>query len=245
MFRRSLRCLIAGPFKLREEGTRFEHGWKGFLQTANNVEASPWHDIDLVAPSTGHVFHYVNEIPKGTREKLEVNLTEAGNPIKQDIKKGKLRLFTYGDIPFNYGCLPQTWEDPSSPDPQTGNKGDGDPLDVVLLTDRVVGIGEVLKVRVAGTLAMIDEGETDWKILAVIDGEDVAASAEVVDPIRHWFRYYKTTDGKGENTFAFDGSLLGPDQALRVIEECANGYQHLIARKHAKAADYALPALKH
>lgn len=37
---------------------------------------------------------------------------EAGNPIKQDIKKGKLRFYPY-NINWNYGMLPQTWEDPS------------------------------------------------------------------------------------------------------------------------------------
>ena len=37
---------------------------------------------------------------------------EEGTPIKQDIKKGKLRFYPY-NINWNYGLLPQTWEDPS------------------------------------------------------------------------------------------------------------------------------------
>ena len=40
---------------------------------------------------------------------------EAGNPIKQDIKKGKLRFYPY-NINWNYGMLPQTWEDPAHTD---------------------------------------------------------------------------------------------------------------------------------
>lgn len=36
---------------------------------------------------------------------------EEGTPIKQDIKKGKLRFYPY-NINWNYGLLPQTWEDP-------------------------------------------------------------------------------------------------------------------------------------
>ena len=36
---------------------------------------------------------------------------EVGTPIKQDIKKGKLRFYPY-NINWNYGLLPQTWEDP-------------------------------------------------------------------------------------------------------------------------------------
>ena len=37
---------------------------------------------------------------------------EAGNPIRQDTKKGALRHYPYA-IPWNYGMLPQTWEDPN------------------------------------------------------------------------------------------------------------------------------------
>lgn len=36
---------------------------------------------------------------------------EACNPLKQDIKKDKLRFYPY-NIHWNYGMLPQTWEDP-------------------------------------------------------------------------------------------------------------------------------------
>ena len=36
---------------------------------------------------------------------------EEKTPIKQDTKKGKLRFYPY-NINWNYGMLPQTWEDP-------------------------------------------------------------------------------------------------------------------------------------
>jgi inorganic pyrophosphatase len=73
---------------------------------------SPWHDIALRGDDAS-AYNFVNEIPKGQRAKMEVDLKEDTNPIKQDIKKGALRYFTYGDIPFNYGCIPQTFEDPT------------------------------------------------------------------------------------------------------------------------------------
>lgn len=44
---------------------------------------------------------------------------EAGNPIKQDMKKGKLRFYPY-PINWNYGMLPQTWEDPSHSNDELG-----------------------------------------------------------------------------------------------------------------------------
>jgi hypothetical protein len=40
---------------------------------------------------------------------------EVGTPIKQDVKKGKLRFYPY-NINWNYGMLPQTWEDPDKKD---------------------------------------------------------------------------------------------------------------------------------
>ena len=65
---------------------------------------SPWHDIPL---KDGELFNFINEIPRYTKAKMEVATKEAGNPIAQDIKKGKLRDY-HGPIFWNYGCLPQT-----------------------------------------------------------------------------------------------------------------------------------------
>ena len=44
---------------------------------------------------------------------------EEGTPIKQDMKKGKLRFYPY-NIDWNYGMLPQTWEDPSHRNDEAG-----------------------------------------------------------------------------------------------------------------------------
>lgn len=51
-----------------------------------------------------------SQIPKWTRKKFEIATGEEFNPIKQDTKNGKLREYTYGDMLFNYGAFPQTWE---------------------------------------------------------------------------------------------------------------------------------------
>jgi inorganic pyrophosphatase len=51
-----------------------------------------------------------NGSPKFTRRKFEISTTEAGNPIKQDQKNGVPRVFNKGEIFFNYGCFPRTWE---------------------------------------------------------------------------------------------------------------------------------------
>ena len=99
--------------------------------SASPVESriSPWHDIPLLVTSGAQYLRYVNEIPKGSRPKMEIATKEPNNPIKQDVKKGALRNFTYGDLPFNYGALPQTWENPNKAHVLTGKPGDNDPID--------------------------------------------------------------------------------------------------------------------
>ena len=83
-----------------------------------------------------------------------------------------LREFKKGDLYFNYGCFPQTWEDPTHYHPDAeGCRGDNDPLDVCEIGARIVDVGAVRPVKVLGILMMIDEGETDWKIV-VIDKDD-------------------------------------------------------------------------
>jgi inorganic pyrophosphatase len=181
---------------------------------------------------------YINEIPLGTREKLEIVTKEEYNPIRQDrVKKSNaLRLFTYGDIPFNYGCLPGTWEDPSVVYGFTKCVGDGDPVDAVEISRKGLPIGSISGVRVLGALALIDEGETDWKIIVAPFDDPrfqrlTDVPSEVLDSISLWFRMYKTTDGKAPNEFAFEGRIRDADFAMDVVTHCQRQYEDLICGK--------------
>lgn len=58
---------------------------------------------------------------------------ELYNPIKQDTQHGKLRYYKHGDMMFNYGFFPQTWEDPDVIPPDTKCPGDNDPIDCEFL----------------------------------------------------------------------------------------------------------------
>jgi inorganic pyrophosphatase len=75
---------------------------------------SPWHDVPLLASSptaSPQIFNMIVEIPRWTNSKQEVSKEENYNPIKQDIKKGKLRFvrncFPHHGYPFTYGAIPQ------------------------------------------------------------------------------------------------------------------------------------------
>ena len=74
-----------------------------------------WHDVPL--KNDDGTLNFICEIPKESSAKMEVATTEARNPIKQDIKKGNLRFYPY-NINWNYGLLPQTWEDPAHEHPE-------------------------------------------------------------------------------------------------------------------------------
>jgi len=78
----------------------------------------------------------------------------------QDEKKGKARLY-HGPIFWNYGCLPQTWEDPNvKGDADVGGAfGDDDPIDVVEIGASSQDMGAIVPVKPLGVLSMIDDGE--------------------------------------------------------------------------------------
>ncbi|TLS29506.1 hypothetical protein PpBr36_01117 [Pyricularia pennisetigena] len=212
----------------------------------DGVPVSPFHDIPLYANAEQTILNMVVEIPRWTNAKLEISKDELLNPIKQDIKKGKLRYvrncFPHKGYLWNYGAFPQTWEDPNAVHPETKAKGDNDPLDVCEIGELVGYTGQVKQVKVLGVMALLDEEETDWKVI-VIDVNDPLASKlnDVEDVERHlpgllratneWFRIYKIPDGKPENQFAFTGECKNKKYAMDVIRECAEAWEKLITGK--------------
>ena len=195
-------------------------------------DISPWHDIPLKADSGA--YNMVVEIPKMSKAKMEVATKEEQNPIAQDIKKGKLRDY-HGPIFWNYGCLPQTWEDPNVEHPELKCFGDNDPIDVVEIGSAALSMGSVKEVKPLGVLAMIDDGELDWKVLAIATDDALAKEYNdiddvpraVKDGIREWFRWYKTPDDKPVNSFGFDEEYLDVKAAEEVIEETHDAWKKL------------------
>ncbi|ORX52110.1 pyrophosphatase-domain-containing protein [Piromyces finnis] len=194
----------------------------------------------------------VVEIPRWTNAKAEISKEDYFNPIKQDTKKGKLRFvrncFPHHGYIWNYGAFPQTWEDPTQQHPDTKARGDNDPLDVIEIGERVAKCGEVKQVKVLGIMALLDEGETDWKVI-VIDVNDPLAPKlnDVEDVEKHlpgllkatneWFRIYKIPDGKPENEFAFNGEAKNKAYATEVIAETHEAWKRLITKAIPSKSD--------
>lgn len=207
--------------------------------TQGGEKISPWHDIPLEGENG--TYNMVVEIPKMTKAKMEISTKEEYNPIAQDIKKGKLRDY-HGPIFWNYGCLPQTWEDPTVEHPELNVFGDDDPVDVVEIGGSALPMGSVKEVKILGVLAMIDDGELDWKIVAVANDDPLAEQYNdiddvpdaVKDGIREWFRWYKTPDDKPLNEFGFDEKFLDVAKTKEVIEETNEHWKKLKANGSEK-----------
>jgi len=109
----------------------------------------------------------------------------------------------------------------------------------------VLAQGSVEPVKVLGVLAMIDDGELDWKIIAIRKNDPMAAqmndiadvekfSPGVVSGIREWFRWYKTPDGKPLNAFGYGEQALDKRHALEVIAETHTAWKDLRQGKTPK-----------
>merc|ERR1712167_451363 len=95
---------------------------------------------------------FVCEIPKFERKKMECYTGLPHNPIMQDVNKDGTPREYFGPIFWNYGFVPQTWEDPDHIPPELKYKGDADPLDVVEIGGTKLPLGSVHRVKPLGTL---------------------------------------------------------------------------------------------
>ncbi|XP_002733172.1 uncharacterized protein LOC100367353 [Saccoglossus kowalevskii] len=235
-------------YTIVERGAPNSLDYRIFFKGPNGI-VSPFHDIPLHADAEKTTFNMVVEVPRWSNAKMEIATTAKMNPIKQDIKKGKLRYvkncFPHHGYIWNYGAFPQTWEDPNHVDAHTSCKGDNDPLDVCEIGHRVANRGDVVQVKLLGTMAMIDEGETDWKMLAIDVNDPLASQLNDIDDIkkympgfieatREWFKIYKIPDGKPENQFAFDGEAKDKEFALQIVNQTHEQWKNLVSKKTEK-----------
>ncbi|KAM9295174.1 inorganic pyrophosphatase 2, mitochondrial isoform 1-T1 [Morus bassanus] len=256
------RCLGGmARYGTEQRGRPNSPDYRLYFKNADGKYISPFHDIPLFAGSkedkeipakrsktTGSevLFNMIVEVPRWTNAKMEIATEEPLNPIKQDIKKGKLRyvanIFPHKGYIWNYGALPQTWEDPSHTDNITGCCGDNDPIDVCEIGSKIRSSGEIVQVKVLGVLALVDEGETDWKIIAIsVDDPEAQKIHDIDDVRRHkpgyleatvdWFRLYKVPDGKPENQFAFNGEFKDKDFAVEIIKSTHEYWKALLHKK--------------
>jgi len=233
-----------------ERGARHTENYRIYYANSDtNTAISPWHDIPLLADAEKKVFHMVVEIPRWSNAKMEIATKDLMNPIKQDMKKAALRyvrnVYLFHGYIWNYGAIPQTWENPEVVDEETGYKGDNDPVDACEIGSKIHRRGAVIKVKVLGCYALIDEGETDWKLIVVDVNDPLSEKLNDLNDVerlfpgllagtREWFRIYKVPDGKPRNKFAFNDEPKGRDFALKVLDHCHQQWKELISREENK-----------
>lgn len=142
------------------------------------------HDISS-GKNVPNEINVIVEINKGSKNKYELD-KETGLIMLDRV------MHTSQDYPFDYGFVPQThWHD-------------GDPLDVVLLTTYPLVPGLLLTARPVAVLDMIDDGDSDAKILAVPvkdprfkDVKDLSdVNPHTIEEIKHFFETYKQIQKK-------------------------------------------------
>jgi inorganic pyrophosphatase len=110
-------------------------------------------------------------------------------------------------------------------------EGDGDPLDICVLSERPINRSEViLRARVIGGLQLVDEGQADDKIVAVLandmvwqDAKDITDLPEVfVERLRHYFETYKMVPGKPSP--AHINLIYGAEHAFKVVRAAMQDY---------------------
>jgi inorganic pyrophosphatase len=162
------------------------------------------------------------EIPTGTSAKWEVS-KDNPNAVYWEYKNDAPRIVNYLGYPGNYGSIPGT-----ALPKELG--GDGDPLDVIIL-GQAAPRGEFVDVRLIGVLKMLDGGEQDDKLIAVLTKDSPFAAIEsmaqldkvypgVSEIIGTWFANYKGPDGGMESQGFAEVSV-----AREVFEAAAAQYK--------------------
>ena len=168
-----------------------------------------WHDIDLGDKIPEEINAYI-EIQKGSSTKYEID---------KDHWILKVDRFLHSSVhyPGDYGFIPQTIS------------GDGDAVDIVVYTNRVVLPNTLASVRPVGLMKMIDNGEKDDKVVCVYTKDPVMNGIKdigdlpehTVKEIKNFFETYKILENKKVQITA----VLGRKEAYKLILEGLKSYK--------------------
>ena len=187
----------------------------------------PWHGLE-VGPNPPELVHAYIEITPYDFVKYEVDKVTGYLKVDRPQRTSSLPPALYGFIPRTYcGRLVGALE------PDT-DVADGDPLDICVVSERPIMHPEViLTARVVGGVRMIDHGEADDKIIAVLEKDSFWSDARDVDDLpsgqvdrlRHYFATYKLVPGQ-EGQVEIK-QTYHREEALQVIEAAIQDYRDM------------------
>ncbi|HMO81001.1 MAG TPA: inorganic pyrophosphatase [Pyrinomonadaceae bacterium] len=198
-------------------------------------KAHPWHGVPIGDAAPDEVTVFIEIVPRDT-VKYEVD-KESGY-LKID------RPQQYSNVvPANYGFIPQTYCDGNIAELARSKTelyirgGDGDPLDILVLSEHHIPRGDIiLKARPIGGFCLIDDSEADDKIIAVLKGDKVFEQYEeisqlpkgILERFEHYFLTYKNLPdepNKCEIAYAY-----GREASYEVIRTSMADYSDLTGR---------------
>ena len=179
-------------------------------------KAHPWHGISIGEQAPELVSVFIEIVPTDT-VKYEVDKVSGYLKIDRPQKFSNI-------VPCLYGFIPQTYCDKNIAAHASVAKGDGDPLDICVLCERTITHGDIiLQAKPLGGFRLIDKGEADDKIIAILKGDvffdqwnDLSDIPELmVNRLKHYFLTYKNMPGQPVQCMIT--SVYGKEEALQVI----------------------------
>lgn len=205
------------------------------MDYSNKCKSHPWHGVN--PGSAEEVRAFIEIVPTDT-VKYEVDKETGYLSIDRPQKFSNIVPSLYGFIPRSY-CSTHMAELTNKALARFDVEGDGDPLDICVLTEKDVTHGDVLVwARPIGGLRLLDNNQADDKIIAVLKNDAVYGSyndlselpVEIVRRLIHYFTTYKDIPGENGRRMQFV-SIYGADVAKDVINRSFLDYNELIQSK--------------
>ncbi|WP_420150251.1 inorganic pyrophosphatase [Spirosoma sp.] len=196
----------------------------------SNFKAHPWHGIPIGNSAPEQVTAFIEIVPTDTM-KYEIDKTTGYLKIDRPQQYSNVLPALYGFVPQTY-CGEQIARLATEKSGKTIEKGDGDPLDICVLTEREITHGDIILQAIPiGGFRLIDKGEADDKIIAVLKGDAMYGQftelgqlpEAVVKRLRHYFLTYKTLPE--EPAVMELASIYGQHEAWEVIQASINDYK--------------------
>lgn len=184
----------------------------------------PWHGLE-VGPDPPEILNAYIEITPFDLMKYEIDKISGYLQVDRPQRSSAQHPALYGFVPRTY-CA-----DRVSRLAPGARRGDGDPLDICVLSERAITRNEIIvRGRVIGGLQMIDDGEADDKIISVLENDymwgaarDVKDVAPVlVERLQHYFLTYKLVPG--QRAHARVATVYGRTHALKVVRAAMADY---------------------
>ncbi len=203
------------------------------------LRSHPWHGIPIGEDAPTMINTYIETVPSDT---VKYEIDKKSGFLKVD------RPQKFSSIcPTLYGFIPQTYCDKNVADlcsERTGRKhivGDDDPLDICILTEKVISHGDIIVRAIPiGGFRMIDQGQADDKIIAVMHGDGLYSQWDniedcpraFIDRLRHYFLTYKDIPG-AEDRVCEITHVYGREEAMEVIHCSRKDYKARFSRLEA------------